>query len=501
MHKVTAQRGGRRPRDRFGIPGGPAGARVFAGVSWPSVVGFSFAQTWVVLCIALPDPVTYGEPFHDLRWLSLSTALLCSLAAVAWGRLGENIERSGRFAVAMGVVAALSSLLGPVSALFSPPVSVVLIHLAAIGVGMGFALLYLVWYARFCAKRDMVGLACSVAISVGCIYPLANVLSTDQMSPWVSAVIGSVLPVLSAVLARGEYGAAAPSTEAPFVDIRALPEDKRRLCLRLAVCLFVVIAVAETLRNLLLGGTAIAFYAGVANLGGVVLKIACAWWLILVFESRNARGVSVAYRLAFITFLGVVLCVPFLLQGNWIAHTLLDIGTFFFQMVMLMVAYQITVGFGLRPVTSFGIMRAVWAAAALLGIGSESMRHVFGPEVVQVFPVILGLLTAVAILFVFTDQDCVEVLASLPEPEGTDGVDKRIARLARRSGVSDRELEVLLYVMRGRSATRIADSLGVAPATVNSHVHHIYQKLGVHSRQELIDAVEKEEREGARAGQ
>lgn len=38
------------------------------------VAGFALCQTWNVLCVALPKPVTYGEPFMDLRWLSMLAA-------------------------------------------------------------------------------------------------------------------------------------------------------------------------------------------------------------------------------------------------------------------------------------------------------------------------------------------------------------------------------------------------------------------------------------------
>ena len=44
---------------------------------------------------------------------------------------------------------------------------------------------------------------------------------------------------------------------------------------------------------------------------------------------------------------------------------------------------------------------------------------------------------------------------------------------------------------KGRSASRVAEDLGVTLATINSHVNHIYRKLGVHSRQELIDVIEQ----------
>lgn len=44
--------------------------------------------------------------------------------------------------------------------------------------------------------------------------------------------------------------------------------------MRYCACLFVIIGIIETVRNLLLGGTALVFYAGAANLGGLALKVA-----------------------------------------------------------------------------------------------------------------------------------------------------------------------------------------------------------------------------------
>lgn len=58
--------------------------------------------------------------------------------------------------------------------------------------------------------------------------------------------------------------------------------------------------------------------------------------------------------------------------------------------------------------------------------------------------------------------------------------------------LSPREGEVLCYLARGRSAKRIADDLVVSEHTVKSHVYRIYKKVGVHTRQELIDLVEEE---------
>ena len=49
---------------------------------------------------------------------------------------------------------------------------------------------------------------------------------------------------------------------------------------------------------------------------------------------------------------------------------------------------------------------------------------------------------------------------------------------------------MLRLLARGRTTTRIEAELGISTNTVNTHVRHVFQKLDVHSRQELLDAVE-----------
>jgi HD-GYP domain-containing protein (c-di-GMP phosphodiesterase class II) len=50
------------------------------------------------------------------------------------------------------------------------------------------------------------------------------------------------------------------------------------------------------------------------------------------------------------------------------------------------------------------------------------------------------------------------------------------------AGLTERELEVLLVLVRGGSNQQIADDLGISAKTVGRHVEHVYQKAGVSSR-------------------
>ena len=49
-------------------------------------------------------------------------------------------------------------------------------------------------------------------------------------------------------------------------------------------------------------------------------------------------------------------------------------------------------------------------------------------------------------------------------------------------GLTKRELEVLLVLVRGVSNEEIAEHLGISAKTVGHHVQHVYRKAGVHSR-------------------
>lgn len=55
-----------------------------------------------------------------------------------------------------------------------------------------------------------------------------------------------------------------------------------------------------------------------------------------------------------------------------------------------------------------------------------------------------------------------------------------------RYGLSERENEVLLLLLEGKSATQIAKEMVVAHGTIKAHIRNIYKKIGIHQRDELF---------------
>jgi DNA-binding CsgD family transcriptional regulator len=65
--------------------------------------------------------------------------------------------------------------------------------------------------------------------------------------------------------------------------------------------------------------------------------------------------------------------------------------------------------------------------------------------------------------------------------------------LAQRYGLTPRETEVLVLLARGRNGRFIQNALTVSHNTVKAHVKHIYQKMKVHTHQELVNLLEEVE--------
>jgi DNA-binding NarL/FixJ family response regulator len=50
------------------------------------------------------------------------------------------------------------------------------------------------------------------------------------------------------------------------------------------------------------------------------------------------------------------------------------------------------------------------------------------------------------------------------------------------SGLTDREVEVLRLIARGRTNREVAAALTISPKTAGHHVAHVYSKIGVSTR-------------------
>lgn len=154
-----------------------------------------------------------------------------------------------------------------------------------------------------------------------------------------------------------------------------------------------------------------------------------------------------------------------------------------------------------RRMTLFGAIQGVVYILLALGNGFESMFFRMMPFDSFSF-LLLSLAFAIALILAMAMESFFRtkerVVCEDPVRSGVSGELSALSSLCDRFGVTSREKEVLESYSRGRSTARIAEDLVLSEHTVRSHLKRAYGKLGVHSRQELIDAIESESRHPSR---
>lgn len=87
-------------------------------------------------------------------------------------------------------------------------------------------------------------------------------------------------------------------------------------------------------------------------------------------------------------------------------------------------------------------------------------------------------------------DDDVDAETSVPK---RDLWDERCAQIAANYGLSPRQAEVLNLLSKGRNTVYVQEKLVISHYTAKAHIYNIYQKIGIHSRQELLDLIEQVE--------
>lgn len=136
-----------------------------------------------------------------------------------------------------------------------------------------------------------------------------------------------------------------------------------------------------------------------------------------------------------------------------------------------------------------GLVNGFTQLSSLLGnvVGSASTQAVFlsPPSTVAL------LVCVVALAGVLAPQR--EPVDESPAFGGADSVATSMLvaceHMQKRFGLSERETEVAFLLAQGRSRPYIREKLFISKNTVSTHVKHVYRKLDVHSREELIDLV------------
>lgn len=177
-----------------------------------------------------------------------------------------------------------------------------------------------------------------------------------------------------------------------------------------------------------------------------------------------------------------------------LSRTLVLSQTLLCQYLMLAYAARMVgQGFG-NTVYTYGIAHFVNHLSGLVGVLASILIH--GPHASPLESVtsMLAIVASLFFLTMYIDSNAgtggEPPAADRPDEQEDGDVGKRVAEIALAYGLTDRETEIVALLVKGRSAPFIRDELVISLNTVYSHIKHIYAKVGVHGRQELINVVD-----------
>ena len=304
-----------------------------------------------------------------------------------------------------------------------------------------------------------------------------------------------------------------------------------KMLLKLATCAAVLGILTGITHGLYLGSETAALGKTFQMLNSAVPLVAA---LVLLGSTAAAREVSIEtlYKpTAFVCIVGFAL-MP--LSGTDIAlpFSVVSAGYTLFEILMWVILSEVAsrfqftsvqvFGYGRTPVLLVGVIAGTLIANMLLslGVGPQLFSAVAAVAVISITFLRTYVLTS-ADIAVFGQNLGEETDEVLPGATGDGAVSREDTRslsggAAKRAhgqrtetpagqapqkvpfqrkcaiigdyyGLTPREVDVFRLIAAGRNSTRIQEELSISAGTVNTHSHHVFQKLDVHSQQEVID--------------
>lgn len=470
-----------------------------------AIVGSGFHWAWFDALFM--SAMFVGErPFDPMPEVATVLVFACCvpfcLIALAKSALVERLINNRRNIVAFAVLGAVGSLLfvfAGVHRLWA----VLVIGGVLGGTYMGFA--QLGWCASYSHRgvRTATPLvsgafACAVALD---IVPLL-------MVPLASAVLFALFP-----LASGLLFLALDPTHRTYCKLEKTPSAhvrKPRFNLRSPLGISVVLLGALMLVFVCFGylqhlmsfmtmpnaednnGTLIQMLRG----GVAVLLFA-----VLVLQ-REARG-GVIYRVGLLAMVAGCLLMPFFVgtEQFWVSGAFIIAGFTVFDVLIYVVFSQVAYAESEVPIKTIAVMRLLtcvsYCVGAVCAIGltgaGEQVSPFFSQEATLV-----GFLMTIATVLLLSSDDIWVVLgaqgyrvggAGGGEGSADAGPGARFEDCFDGFGLTAREADVAELLIVGHTQARIAETLCISDNTVATHVRHVYQKVGVHNRQQFIDFV------------
>ena len=507
---------------------------------WPSLrfVGFGLYYAWIWLCYdsttLLDASIRANADTTFAMYLASTTALgLTLVLAAAFPTVSARFAQNKPFLLAMGLLAGTATVFVKIMAPNGAFDSVFLLFCVLTGLGTAWVCLRMgMEYASVGSRRATMN-AAAAFVAASLMYFLVRGLP-EHLGLGVMAL----LP-LGATLCTLTPAGDAPMEEPGESHDHLLP---RGFFLRLmfAIAVFSVVVGVTRGFSVLTQATNVLDDRGCMVVFGMALVAMLLY--VLVVTLGNDFDVSRLYYPVIILASVGILVMPLVDGAGQAGGVFVGIAYACFVMIMWCLFAHVAYVTGAPAVRVFGLGRGTSALGTTAGwlLGSQLAGHeMLDATSMFVVSCVMVLALLVVSMLVFNDRAVGMVLRMVGKraaqdarfgrgfvgvtdtlnvamhgdngaprsafvPFEQDGDDAQASEsdragtwtrscldIAARFGLSQRETDVLFLLAKGRTIAFIADDLGVSFNTAKSHIRHVYVKIGVHTKSELLDLVEQ----------
>ena len=465
------------------------------------VLGFCFYWAWVYLSFNASSSLNFSFAHRfDMLWVHIAS---CVAGVAFFSLVIAFSRRSVRWFVQKRALHIAGIAMAAGTACYAlpawEPLPLMVFGAAVTGVATCWIIVF--WGSLF-SEMSLRGIIMSTAGSFFCAHIIYAAVGARP--PVATGLVQIVLPLLAAFLIPDAKAFARyVQAEAPAPAAPAGPEPSSNRLLvptgqlpwSLAVSLFAIMLVYGGMRIYVGAFDAPAYMEGSLAMLGVALAVCGAFFLWGLLRGNNSYSVGPVFKGA------VILLALCLLLGAFYGSSLIGVVAPLVTVVDVVVEILCWVLLADRARTQSTPAFLVF----LLGRGAVEAGMMTGQLIGwasygQLVPFAISgtCLLMVALGFLMKDPDTVLVFEA-PTQKERDAVEEitgapigeRLGQVAEACGLTQREREIFELWATGHGSKYIQETCSISASTVKTHVRHIYEKCGVHSRAEIIDLLER----------
>lgn len=447
--------------------------------------GLGLFWAWCYCLWFVPNIYTEGvtvSPGENWSWLVVLGSASLVHFVLPWLLKTRRLSSLGW----LRIVVPLATCIGTVGIELTESLvpSLMLYYASAVVCGISSAFLFHLWGDHFAATRNAE--AESITFGFGAVV-LTSIVATSLLPTALSNVYVALIPLVSGALLIREQRRSATFTY-PTLLPKASRKASRNAIIRVCLIAFIACVIctfmwaAVPLEPLPLGFDAMAL--GVA--AGAVLMMVAALPKLL-FNEKMPTGRILTWMLVLAAF-GIAL---FLAGGSetlmlsyiasMVSSVALDVLLATYFVALIVKGY-------VASSTAFGYSEGFICAGMLTGnVLHNGLKAAGLLEGQAMLDICLAFMCALILLVVLLNDQQRSIHEIMTAPREPSALERHAAAIAEEFKLSAREFEILELLGQGLTAQGIAKRMVISPYTVQTHIKHIYQKMDIHSRTELLD--------------